>query len=294
MSRRALDRLAAALFAIALPMASSAQTEELQDAPTEPIRLENGAVVYPQGAAPRLRPRSGYGTDDLHVVNIPFHSFLPLFSAVSYASQCCVTDAARWPTGGQNFLLASLDAGLLPNGARIEEVRFYIGDSNGGIDMNFEGRLCRSWIESTGANPGNACLITLTSFGNPGDTVLSGSLAATVRYQADVGSDGDLDAQSYILLAEFGINGQTVYDGTVRLRQVEILFRRQISPAPVSATFNDVGTGDFGFQQIEALVASGITAGCGGGAFCPNASLTRAQMAVFLAKALGLHWPALF
>ena len=48
---------------------------------------------------------------------------------------------------------------------------------------------------------------------------------------------------------------------------------------------------DAGFPYIEALVASGITAGCGGGNYCPNAGLTRRQMAVFLAKALGLHWP---
>jgi len=45
------------------------------------------------------------------------------------------------------------------------------------------------------------------------------------------------------------------------------------------------------FQFIEALYASGITAGCGNGNFCPNSPLTRGQMAVFLSKALGLQWP---
>jgi hypothetical protein len=45
------------------------------------------------------------------------------------------------------------------------------------------------------------------------------------------------------------------------------------------------------FQFVEALAASGITAGCGNGNFCPDAPLTRGQMAVFLSKALGLHWP---
>ena len=44
-------------------------------------------------------------------------------------------------------------------------------------------------------------------------------------------------------------------------------------------------------EFVEALVASGITAGCGNGNFCPDAPLTRGQMAVFLSKALGLHWP---
>jgi hypothetical protein len=72
---------------------------------------------------------------------------------------------------------------------------------------------------------------------------------------------------------------------------VRITWHRQVSPPPASATFGDVQFGDFGYSQIEALVASGITGGCGNGNFCPNAAVTRAQMAVFLAKALGLHWP---
>jgi hypothetical protein len=72
---------------------------------------------------------------------------------------------------------------------------------------------------------------------------------------------------------------------------VEVWWRRTVSPAPSSATFNDVPTNHPFFQFIEALYASGITAGCGNGNFCPDGPLTRGQMAVFLAKALGLHWP---
>jgi hypothetical protein len=47
---------------------------------------------------------------------------------------------------------------------------------------------------------------------------------------------------------------------------------------------------DFGFQYIEALAASGITGGCGGGNFCPDSPVTRRQMAIFVAKALGLSY----
>jgi hypothetical protein len=36
--------------------------------------------------------------------------------------------------------------------------------------------------------------------------------------------------------------------------------------------------------------ASGITAGCSATLYCPDAPLTRGQMAVFLSKALGLHF----
>ena len=40
---------------------------------------------------------------------------------------------------------------------------------------------------------------------------------------------------------------------------------------------------------IEAIAAAGITAGCGGTRFCPDVSVTRAQMASFLARALELE-----
>ena len=45
------------------------------------------------------------------------------------------------------------------------------------------------------------------------------------------------------------------------------------------------------FAFIEALVKAGITAGCGTvpPSFCPNAPVTRGQMAVFLRR--GIHGP---
>jgi hypothetical protein len=73
---------------------------------------------------------------------------------------------------------------------------------------------------------------------------------------------------------------------------VELLWRRSVSPSPAAATFNDVPTSHPFFQFVEALAASGITAGCGNDNYCPDAPLTRGQMAVFLSKALGLHWGA--
>jgi hypothetical protein len=65
----------------------------------------------------------------------------------------------------------------------------------------------------------------------------------------------------------------------------------QISPAPAFPTFNDVFPDDWYYQSVEALADSGITVGCGGGGFCPNRAVTRAEMAAFLARALGLHYP---
>ena len=51
------------------------------------------------------------------------------------------------------------------------------------------------------------------------------------------------------------------------------------------ADFLDVPEGDTFHDFVEAIVRAGITAGCGGGNYCRNNSVTRAQMAVFILKA---------
>jgi S-layer homology domain len=76
----------------------------------------------------------------------------------------------------------------------------------------------------------------------------------------------------------------------VRFGAVRVAYQLQVSPAPGAATFLDVPTTHPFFQFVEALAASQITSGCGGGNFCPDAPVTRAQMAVFLAKAVGLSF----
>jgi hypothetical protein len=51
------------------------------------------------------------------------------------------------------------------------------------------------------------------------------------------------------------------------------------------ADFLDVPQGDPFHDAVEDLVRGGVTAGCGGGNYCPGATVTRAQVAVFLLKA---------
>ncbi len=96
---------------------------------------------------------------------------------------------------------------------------------------------------------------------------------------------GDNDGAEYVIDVEQAPSANYQYFG-----YVQVWWHRTVSPAPGSPTFNDVPPSDPGFQYIEALVAANITAGCGGGNFCPDQTLTRRQMAVFLAKALGLYW----
>ncbi|MBK9208848.1 MAG: S-layer homology domain-containing protein [Anaerolineales bacterium] len=90
-------------------------------------------------------------------------------------------------------------------------------------------------------------------------------------------------------------NGNYCPDSVVTRAQMAIFLlkaRNGSSYTPpavgVSTGFNDVATDAFGAAFIKQLVADGITAGCGNSNYCPNDSVTRAQMAVFLVRAFNL------
>ncbi|MFZ5879755.1 MAG: S-layer homology domain-containing protein [Chloroflexota bacterium] len=60
------------------------------------------------------------------------------------------------------------------------------------------------------------------------------------------------------------------------------------TPPPASGVFTDVPVSSGFAPWIEQLANEGITGGCGGGNFCPNNPVTRAQMAVFLVATFNL------
>ncbi len=57
---------------------------------------------------------------------------------------------------------------------------------------------------------------------------------------------------------------------------------------PPTGIFSDVSPTDPFAAFIEELSRRGITSGCGGGKYCPNQNVTRAQMAAFLARAFSI------
>ncbi|PWB77589.1 MAG: hypothetical protein C3F07_01880 [Anaerolineales bacterium] len=84
-------------------------------------------------------------------------------------------------------------------------------------------------------------------------------------------------------------------DGPVTRAQMAVFLLKAkygsgYTPPPVGAGtgFTDVPTTYWAAAWIKQLAAEGITGGCGGGNFCPDASVTRAQMAVFLVKTFNL------
>ena len=248
----------------------------LEAASRPPLHPRASVVV---GTAPAASTPD-FGTQDLEADVISFLSFFP-GSSTSYSSSAVT--GTRWDTEGGEELAAPV---VLPNGARLESFSVYYYDANPGVSADLNFSFCRHWRHAdTGANPESDCVATFIASGAPGYAV--GELPVPAEFQnflrrADVDDDGTVDSIDYSVYV-------FTYPDTA-IASVRVNWRRQVSPAPAVATFNDVPAGHPQFQYVEALAASGITAGCGGGNFCPDASLTRGQMAVFLAKALGLHW----
>ncbi len=84
-------------------------------------------------------------------------------------------------------------------------------------------------------------------------------------------------------------------DNTVTRAQMAVFLMKakngsSYSPPAVGGNtgFSDVATDYWAAAFIKQLVADSITAGCGNGNYCPEDSVTRAQMAVFLVKAFNL------
>jgi len=76
-------------------------------------------------------------------------------------------------------------------------------------------------------------------------------------------------------------------DASVTRGQMAVFIEAALgnSANPCTDQFADVSSDNPFCGFIERLAADGITGGCGGGNFCPNNPVTRAEMAVFLVAA---------
>jgi len=169
----------------------------------------------------------------------------------------------------------------LPGGALPDSLVVPLYDNNS--SERIEVRLSR--IRCTGNGPcveGVLAEALTTNAEPPGHTVRGSSLAGITWY-----NDNETDGSSQF--GEISVDVSNTTD--LMMGPILIRYTLQVSPSPATATFNDVPTTHWAFRFIEALAASGITAGCGGGNYCPESPLTRAEMAVYPATAPGLHDP---
>jgi len=214
-----------------------------------------------------------FGTGSETVYNLSASDFVARYASFSsfYIND---SGGAEAPFGTNGV---SISAPVhLPSGALITSVTMYYFDTYLGNDV--DAHLYR--IDTAG---NGTSIADLLSSGNGG----LGSSTVTLNPGATV----DNNTNHYELFATLPRDPMFPLAST-RLIRIAIKYRRQVSPSPGTATFSDVPTSHPLFQFIEALAASGITAGCNLNPpqYCPDAPLTRAQMAVFLARGLGLHW----
>ena len=181
----------------------------------------------------------------------------------------CCTNLSR--TGSEAFADAPLN---LPNGVGLQFIRFWANDTNAASDLDFFVLEACYPTFGAGATSTTSILQTLGTTGATGNqSNAAGPVAAVTINNRDC---------VYTVRANFqATTGLT-------LQKLRAQWVRQISPAPLVASFTDVPTTDPFFREVEALAASGITQGCTATQFCPGSTLTRLQMAIFLARALGL------
>lgn len=170
----------------------------------------------------------------------------------------------------------------LPEGARITNVyvHFFDNDAAGA----FTHQMYRGETTWNGGGTPSATSVSpvLASTDSADYQMVQSNPSSTVVY--DTYDQTTQRHSSYYLRVNMS------HSNTVRYRGTWILYSRQIAPAPATASFTDVPTTHPFFNEVQQLVKSGVTFGCGGGNYCPDAAVTRGQMAAFLSRALGLHW----
>jgi hypothetical protein len=218
-------------------------------------------------ATPPGRPPQAYGAG-VTIYAFAASAMSPLHSDTTYSVDASFN---RFRTGGSPDFGAPV---IIPTGGLVTFLELDACDTNvAGL----------AFADLYRCPTGGAGCVAMAS-------VLSGQAATPgcTQFVSSTITSPAIDNDNFHYQIQVGLNA---IGATTALRAVRVGWRRQVSPAPGGATFSDVPVGHPFHRFVEALVASGVTGGCGAGNYCPDAALTRGQMAVFLATALGLHWP---
>jgi hypothetical protein len=183
----------------------------------------------------------------------------------------------RFSTNGLSGFLHGL---RLPQGAVITRMEADLCDNHNPGQMRAS--IVRVFLPAGGGIAIAPEIFTGTTFSDGG---------ACGTYQTIVTNSEPVDNQTYAYYVSTFNEGNLT--NSTRVTMIRVYYKLQVSPAPLTATFDDVPTSHPFHRFIEALAAAGITAGCNASPplFCPDQPVTRGQMAVFLSAALGLHWP---
>ena len=229
-----------------------------------------GYVTPPPNAGPALASSSTdkgprWGLMSAHALNIGSKGFTPLGDG----QWDHLDNGWSYRIGGTNT--ATCANVNLPSGAQVSYIETMTDDNDATNNINYT-------LHSVDLDTNTVAFpFSFNTTGTPGIDRNARLVTSLVRVNNN--------RHTYALcITHSGIGPSTRHAGTI------LWYHLQVSPAPASASFSDVPTSHWAFQFIEALRESGITSGCTATTFCPNAAVTRAEMAVFLSRALGLAW----
>ena len=245
----------------------------------DPQRLSQLAQAKPGETAPpdARAAREVFGVQDFAYLNIGPCELMPRGAAefLKVETGDCGTLQVL---SGQADLFVGAEVHL-PNGVLVDQITIFYRDTNFGANPS-----SGFWRTSTTGVPTSIQAV------DPPGVFAGGDASFTVDLATPHTVDNTTNKYSYLV----GLSRSPITTTEeVALYRARIRYRRQVSPAPVNARFQDVPTNHVFFQAVEALAASGITFGCNAAPplYCPDDPLTRGQLAAFLARALGLHFP---
>lgn len=262
-----------AFWAAALCLALAAATPVFAvDSITGTVGASPDQIVEATPTLDHVQPEPEYGTSATTVYLVRAEDFLPPNSSITYSTV---------NTGGIMVYQTSTSSAdwwarvHVPAGSLLQAVELQACDTSATGAILFG----MARMDAPGATGSN-----ITPVGTTGTAYASGCAFFTVTPSSPVTVDNY--NKSYVLFLNFS----GTYSTALKFGAFRVYYKLQVSPAPATATFTDVPTTHGAFRFVEALVAAGVTGGCGGGNYCPDAPLTRGQMAIFLSTALGLHW----
>jgi hypothetical protein len=210
-----------------------------------------------------------FGTSDVSITTLPATSFYPDRSSDGFVT---LADDYRSTTASNAWFESPL---LLDSGVSITVLNLVACDTSTTESITATLMICPL--------DNDACTVrgsasTAPDADTPGCGIFGGLVDPPVVI--------DNAANAYAVLVFDNDNSSTT-----RFKAVRVPWTRTLSPADGSANFSDVPLGDARRLYVEALAAAQIATGCGAGKFCPDDPLTRGQLAVFIARALGLYFP---
>ena len=218
-------------------------------------------MVFEEEPGDDLEISDGSFGQDWQVTWIPCYSFTPYSSNTKYAT-----------TGNYRHFTSTIDVAMdasinLPSGAYLSIARLYYRDNDGGtVNLII-------WREYAPNNWTTLC--EFHSSGTPNYTSSGINIGHTIANANNMYHARVTASQATNNLSFMGLR---------------LYWRRQIRTG-LSHPFTDIGHLPQLWQDsIAALRASGITSGTSSTTYSPDMNVTRGQMAVFLAKALGLYW----